>query len=170
MDGWLEPYMADYRGHSMALARRPELADLWRRGAARGDVWLRDVEIADIVRSQAGVVESKRGRIRAWMDLALAAGEAVPRKREHLLVKGRLPFWDKAAAGAVYRILKESRRRWPESGRSPARYDALMAPWVNRARWRRRVLVVLTRPWAVPAVVLRRVRALVGRSLPGRDE
>ncbi|MCX5682212.1 MAG: Coenzyme F420 hydrogenase/dehydrogenase, beta subunit C-terminal domain [Planctomycetota bacterium] len=163
MDAWLAPYLSDFRGHSLVLVRRPEVADLLRRGAAQGFVWLRDVGIADVIQSQAGVVGSKRGRVRIWMDLACAAGEAVPRKREHLLARGRVPFWRKASASAVYRVLHESRLRWPESGKSPARYDALMAPWVKRAvRWRG-ICEALSRPWAVPLALLRTLRRRLGR-------
>jgi coenzyme F420-reducing hydrogenase beta subunit len=164
MDAWLEPYASDPRGHNLVLVRRPELGTLLRCGAARGDVCIHDVGIADIIQSQAGVVGSKRGRIRAWMSLARAAGEAVPQKREHLLEKGWIPFWTKAAAGAVYRILQESRRRWPESAKSPAQYDAFMGPLVKRAVWWQRIRVALTQPWAVPSAVLRRLRSRMSRA------
>ncbi len=167
MDAWLPAYVPDGRGHSIVIARDPALAALLGRGRDAGDLALEPLDATDVIRSQQGVVDSKRGTLREWMRLAEAAGCRVPRKRTHLFSTARLACLEKARARCVWQIAHESRRRWPESGKNLPRFRAMMRPLAARAALVWRMSQFLDAPWRVPAALVRRLRRILRRQSKG---
>ena len=55
-DAWLDPYLQDYRGTNIVIVRDPTLHGILLRSAKSGRIFLEELEVSEVVRSQAALV------------------------------------------------------------------------------------------------------------------
>ena len=125
MDAWLPRFVTDHRGHNLVLVRRAELADLLR--SSPGECVVQDISLADVIASQAGVINDKRLDIRHRLRLARTAGPHPPRKREHLFDREVL-LGRKRLVAARWHAARMSPLLWRESAGSLDRFAAAASP------------------------------------------
>jgi len=112
MDAWLPQYSSDWRGHSIVLVRHKELSALLKGAIQNESVYLKPLDIGQVVKSQSGVLLSKRSDIRERIRLAKKGGMTVPAKR--LSLCGHEPsMCRRFFIREQRRISKNSREMWP---------------------------------------------------------
>lgn len=115
MDAWLSRYDRDPAGHSIVLVRDGTIDKRYlQRAGQTGGLSVTPIGIADVIRSQAGVIQAKRGDLRRRMIWAGEAGMRVPRKRSHLLKGGRCLGRD-ALIRVQWSIGQQSGAFWAEA-------------------------------------------------------
>lgn len=139
MDAWLPEYCQDAKGHSLILTR-----DAWINGLFEHELEhpkkavLRRIQVEKVIRSQMGVLCSKRGGMRDRISRLRQTGLPVPVKRWNTgawlrpLGIGRLEL-------ARYQISRQSRVMWLECGKNLAAFQSGMQDSrraVDRARRR----------------------------------
>lgn len=152
MDAWLPEYRKDAGGHSLVLTRDPRINELFDREADHpSDAVVHRLDVEAIIRSQMGVVCSKRGCMRDRIALANAQGLPVPSKRWKDKTRMRpLGMWRLNAA--QYRISRQSSAAWIESGKDLSKFRAKMHRFLNEIdNARRRVL-----SYRIPNGIIRR--------------
>jgi len=92
MDAWLPEYTRDPRGTSIVIARRPELADLFRKGPRDRTCFLRTIDSEKIRRSQSAALAYKT----AYLPLRVARA-----RRDGLQIPRSLP------CGSIPAVVKE---------------------------------------------------------------
>ncbi|QPE05001.1 Coenzyme F420 hydrogenase/dehydrogenase, beta subunit C-terminal domain [Microbacterium schleiferi] len=80
-DAWLPQYLDDSRGTNVVIARTNELKELLERGRASRELKLDDIDVADVRRSQAGLVRHGRELLPTRFEYLRSRGEFVPRMR-----------------------------------------------------------------------------------------
>lgn len=80
-DAWLPEYIADPRGTSIVVVRRPEIDQLLLDGESRGELRISPIDPARIVESQAGAYRHRREGLAYRIYLDEKAGRWHPRKR-----------------------------------------------------------------------------------------
>ena len=81
MDAWLDPYMQDWRGANIVIARNPRLGELIERAIQESRLDLCPLPVNRVIASQAGALSEKRKvhGYRLWLEQQ--AGRVVPTKR-----------------------------------------------------------------------------------------
>lgn len=157
MDAWLPCYSKDPSGHSIVIVRNKELSDICSRAADSGVIERTCTNIAEVIRSQQGVLDAKRADLRERRKLAEAKGQAVPEKRFHLC-KDKLSPVRKLLIELTWRISEESPKKWSESRKSLQHFEEEFASFISKAE----KLRAIDRYLRVPATVFRKIR----RALP----
>ncbi|OQB85814.1 MAG: F420H2 dehydrogenase subunit F [Planctomycetes bacterium ADurb.Bin126] len=122
MDAWLPAYVPDSRGHNLALIRQPCMADLLS-SAPSGELALRPLPIADVIRSQLGAIAGKRPYLTLRMKIAAAEGIRPPKKRTHLW-KTAFQFGRAQVVSSCWAIARQSGKLWPSVGRSTPCFES----------------------------------------------
>jgi len=114
MDAWLPNYSSDWRGHSIMLIRNSDLSSLF---SSNDECYLQSIGINQVVRSQLGVLDDKRGNMSLRYNLALDAGSKPPPRRDHLW---RAPFQlgRRQVVTAQWNIARRSPHLWSEANGS----------------------------------------------------
>jgi coenzyme F420 hydrogenase subunit beta len=153
MDAWLPAYSRDWRGHSIVLVRSEEVRDMVNKAIKDGSVSLDTMDIAQVVKSQLGVVHSKRRDISERIRLAEQEGRVVPRKRLSLC-GSVLSLGRKRLVSAQYVVSKTSGEQWVAANKDLPDFLERMKPHVRRLRRAR----VIRNVECVPKGVMRRLR------------
>jgi coenzyme F420-reducing hydrogenase beta subunit len=149
MDAWLRPYSEDWRGTSLVLTRRPELADCIAVAGRNGRLCLSELPVSQVVASQAGVVAEKRPMMGFRMWLEQEAGRPVPVRRVSAV---RPDLMSRYLLSHQLRTVAESHALVRSLGNQPAslvRLDALVRESARRRR--RHLLVARLRARIFPA-------------------
>ncbi|MDZ8274821.1 Coenzyme F420 hydrogenase/dehydrogenase, beta subunit C-terminal domain [Microbacterium aquimaris] len=80
-DAWLPEYVQDPRGHNVVIVRSQEIAELFQLGVQRGSISVHAVPVADVLKSQAGLVRHGRTAIHDRTKYLAGRGEWVPELR-----------------------------------------------------------------------------------------
>lgn len=117
MDAWLPEYRKDPKGHSLVLTRDRRINERLDREADHpSDAVVRRLDVAAIIRSQMGVLCSKRGCLRDRIAMARGQGLAVPIKRWKDKTPMRpLGMWQLNTSH--YKMSQQSSTAWVESGK-----------------------------------------------------
>jgi coenzyme F420-reducing hydrogenase beta subunit len=82
MDAWLPEYSKDWRGHSIAIVRSPQVLAVIKRGIEKGTLAVEEIEIEQVIKSQRGVLANKREKLAHRLSLNMQQARAyVPQKR-----------------------------------------------------------------------------------------
>ncbi len=155
MDAWLHDYSKDYQGHNIVIVRNKTLCDLIEQGHKRGQLAVDDLSIDKVVKSQKGLIYSKRNYTLERCQLAAQAGYKVPKTRPALL-SGKLPYSERLLARSTWLISLKSREEWVRCDKDLRRFQKAMAPYVA-AIMRAKLLNRLRRkPWALLRPLWRR--------------
>lgn len=147
MDAWLPRYSKDYRGHNIVIVRNKTLCGLIEQGG-NGELAVEELSIDKVVKSQKGLIYSKRNFTPERCRLAVQAGYKVPKTRSALL-SGKLPYSERLLAKATWLISLKSREEWFSSNKDLRRFQKAMTPFVA-ALMRAKLLNRLRRkPWAL---------------------
>jgi len=152
MDAWLPEYREDPRGHSLVLTRDNRVNELFEREVGHPqETVIRRLGVESVIRSQMGVLCSKRGGMRDRMSLLRDKGLPVPVKRWNAAALFRpLGMWRLNAA--QYRMSRQSPAGWIESGKDLDAFKSKM--------WDLRDEVERARQWhlsqRIPNAVLRK--------------
>jgi coenzyme F420-reducing hydrogenase beta subunit len=158
-DAWLPPFMADWRGANLAIARSELAARIIDEGRASGALEVVDWTAADVAAAQAGAVRHRRDGLAARLGNRVRQGIWVPRKRVQPLAEAELGsalaqrmLNREAIAVASPTLYLQARR-----GRDLERFRRAMAPLIQRydgsrstTLWRRTASRVLG--WLPPGV------------------
>lgn len=162
-DAWMPPFMSDWKGANVAVARSPVAVEILAKGEANSDLNVIPWTADDVAASQAGAVRHRRPGLAVRLGNRARRGEWAPRKRVEPAAEAELgtPFARKmlnreaiaVASGPAY---LEARRRGDLRV-----FLRLMAPHVRRydgsrssTIWRRAAtwLVLRLPPWAEKSV------------------
>ncbi len=153
MDAWLPGLSGDPRGHSLALVRDARLLPRFAKAAARpGPVALERIGLRDVIRSQQGVLLSKRGGVRERLALFRREGRPVPARRWGPAPLPAPPGL-RAVLAAECRLALASGPAWRRAGGQRAAFEAALRPLqcaLDNARRRQR-------RWRLASAVLRRL-------------
>ena len=81
MDAWLPEYIKEPHGTNLVITRNPEANRLFKEGAKRGELFLEDIEIEEVIRSQRSALVLKRDKLAYRLWLAEHEGRPYPKKR-----------------------------------------------------------------------------------------
>ena len=98
-----------------------------------GSVSLDSLDITQVVRSQTGVLRSKRSDITERIRLAQQEGRVVPRKRLSLC-SSVLSLGRRQLARAQYVVSNASREQWVATNKDLAVFHSRMKPHMRRLR------------------------------------
>ena len=116
-DAWAEPYAQDGRGTNVVVARQPELADLLREAAARGELSLQEVDAGFVVQTQAAGFRQRRAGLAhrlTWRRRGVRPIKRVAPRREPDPHRRRIYRIRALISAWSHRIMEVSRRlRWP---------------------------------------------------------
>jgi len=156
MDAWLAKYSSDWRGHSIVLVRSEDIRDLLVRSIADGTVHLDNISIDDVIKSQSGVLRSKRVHITERIRLAKKQGRVVPNKRLSLC-SSKLSLARKGFVRAQCLVRSRSREEWILAERQIGPFIKTMKPYMARVNGARLILKLEY----VPSAVVRRLRKIL---------
>lgn len=156
MDAWLPGYSKDPNGHSIVIVRNKKLADVFSRAVDNGAIQRTYINITEVIRSQQGVLDAKRGGLLERRHLAENEGQAVPQKRFYLC-KPRLSPVRKLLIKLTWRISQESPKKWSESRKSLQRFEEEFASVVSNVE----KVKAIDRYLRVPAAVFRKMRRVL---------
>ena len=111
MDAWLPGYSKDPKGHNITIVRDRQLTDVFASAIEVGSIYGRDITPKEVINSQQGVLDIKRGGIRTRQYLAECRGEIVPHKRFHLC-KSTLSPIHRQLIKLNWEISRNSRHDW----------------------------------------------------------
>lgn len=114
LDAWLPGYKSDPKGHNIVLVRNEFLGKLCKDAAKNGNIEVIDMDISEVIKSQASVLQAKRQEMAQRLKLARKKGSTVPLKREHLCI-GRLTLVQKFLVRLRYTISLKSPGMWRTS-------------------------------------------------------
>lgn len=80
-DAWLPEYIKDYRGTSIAVCRNKDLLHVLATGVDKGDISLQEVEVEEVIKSQAGGIRQRRTGLQYRLYLSARKGLWRPGKR-----------------------------------------------------------------------------------------
>lgn len=89
-DAWLDPFMTDWQGTNVAIARSPLAAKLLSQGEATGELDVIPWTADDVVAAQAGAVRHRRDGLRARLGNRARLGIWAPNKRVDALPSSEL--------------------------------------------------------------------------------
>tara|TARA_R110002124_G_scaffold229040_1_gene394330 strand:+ start:188 stop:1597 length:1410 start_codon:yes stop_codon:yes gene_type:complete len=78
-DAWLPRFEANWRGTNVVLCRTTEAAEIFAE--AQDDITLETIDLADLEKTQAGNFRHRREGLSYRLELDVAAGRMVPKKR-----------------------------------------------------------------------------------------
>jgi coenzyme F420-reducing hydrogenase beta subunit len=133
MDAWLPGYSKDPNGHSIVIVRNKKLADIFSRAADNSTIERTYINIAEVIRSQQGVLDAKRGDLLERRHWAENDGQAVPQKRFYLC-RPRLSPVRRLLIKLTWRISKRSPKKWLESGKSLQRFEQEFLPLASKLK------------------------------------
>lgn len=81
MDAWLPEYSKDGRGTNLVISRSPIISKIINEGIENGQLEVENIPIHRVIKSQAGVLDSKRNRLSYRLNLAEKNRQKVPAKR-----------------------------------------------------------------------------------------
>jgi coenzyme F420-reducing hydrogenase beta subunit len=111
MDAWLPGYSKDPKGHNITIVRNRQLADVLASAIAVGSIYGRDITPKEVISSQQGVLDIKRGGMRTKRSLAECRGKSIPRKRLGLCKSGLSPIRGQLTK-LTWQISQKSRHEW----------------------------------------------------------
>lgn len=156
MDAWLPGYSKDPNGHSIVVVRNKELADIFSRAADNRAIERTYINIAEVIRSQQGILDAKRGDLLERRHLAENEGKATLQKRFYLC-KPRLSPVRKLLIKLTWQISQESPKKWSESGKSLQRFEEEFTSIVSKVE----KLRAIDRYLRVPVAVFRKMRRML---------
>jgi coenzyme F420-reducing hydrogenase beta subunit len=153
MDAWLPEYFPNWRGHSIVLVRGNALVEVLEESINNGSLSAKKLNIREVVKSQLGVLHSKRGDISRRIRLSEKDGQITPKKRLSLcdvkLSPGR-----KHLIRAQYLISRKSREEWFVAKRDLPGFLTKMKPYIIRLR----IALFLEKLGRAPRGIMRRLR------------
>jgi coenzyme F420 hydrogenase subunit beta len=165
MDAWLPEYEADPQGHSLIIARHPELLKLLEQGSKERTCRLNPVSINKVAASQKGLVYRKKVEIAGRLYRAERRQEWVPKKR----VSPSEQVWHRHRheIETRYNVQRVSKELWPRLKEAPLwRFHLAMwrVDWPLRtALWWSRLCRLTRNPW----LFIRLLPAPLRRFIPG---
>lgn len=139
MDAWLPEYRQDPKGCSLILSRDARISGFFERESGHPrEAVVRRIQVEAIIRSQMGVLCSKRGGMRDRISLLRQAGVPMPIKRWNTGIWPR-PLGIGQLNLAQYQISRLSRVTWLECGKDLDAFQSSMQDAqraVDRARRR----------------------------------
>ncbi|HUU20337.1 MAG TPA: Coenzyme F420 hydrogenase/dehydrogenase, beta subunit C-terminal domain [Sedimentisphaerales bacterium] len=153
MDAWLPNYFRDSKGYNIVTVRNKELSNIFSRAADNGAIERTYINIAEVIRSQQGVLDAKRGDLLERRYLAENEGQATPQKRFYLC-KPRLSPVRKLLIKLTWKISQESSNKWSESGKSLQCFEEEFTSIVSKVE----KLRYIDRYLQMPAAVFRKMR------------
>jgi len=81
MDAWLPQYTPDHRGHSLVINRQESFKSIWEMALGTSETNIEPVDIETVIRSQQGVLSTKREGLQFRLLLARKAGKKMLCKR-----------------------------------------------------------------------------------------
>lgn len=130
MDAWLPEYSGDWRGHSIVLVRKPVLSDLIDEAIQKGVVSAKYLGIEAVIKSQQGVLRSKRGQIAERIRIAKKQGKVVPKWRVSLY-NVKLSICEKLQARMCYFISLDSPKQWLAARKDLSTFGAKLKPYTK---------------------------------------
>ena len=146
MDAWLPGYGEDWRGHSIALCRKPGMETFLRGGE------LEEIPVEMVIESQKGVVKSKRRHLAYRLFAAVAEGCTVPTKRVSPS-NSSLSFIDRQRLDCLSATARRSPGNWLASGKDHVKYDRLMERQVRKGK----LVLSMCKLLVAPYVFLKRI-------------
>ena len=143
-DAWLPQYTQDWRGTNVVVTRNSQVDAIFADGVAAGEIWLEDLTVDEVARSQAGNYRHRRDGLSVRLADDIAARLSVPSKRveprvDHVSARRRrLIRLRRRMSAASHELFAQAR----EEGELPIYLDAMRRSAVEYRRtevplWRR---------------------------------
>jgi len=156
MDAWLSEYSSDWRGHNIVLVRSERLRSLFKSSTEEGSLFLKKLNINDVILSQQGGLDMKRGEMRERYHLAKKAGQLVPKKRIHLC-RPRVSFGKRRFVKITWIISEKSGKEWILAKKQLPDFHKRFKPYIIRLRRAE----LFDRVSRVPEGIVRRLRRIL---------
>ena len=156
MDAWLPEYVRDTRGHSLIVARHPDLLSIVAEGDRSGTCHLESLPIARITESQRGVIENKRTLLGGRLFAADLLGRKIPTKRYP--ADADIYRRHRRKIEAHYAVQQTSKIQWPTLGAKNIVAYRLYLLWLSLPLILGRMAARTQRVLRQPSLLLRLTR------------
>lgn len=133
MDVWLPEYSADWRGHSIILVRKNSLSKMLKKASENNSISIKPLSIAKVIKSQTGVLKSKRADMNQRVHFAQQSGQIVPQKRLSLCT-AKLALAEKQVVRVRFLISHKSGREWIAANKQLVSFQRRLKPDIARLR------------------------------------
>lgn len=161
MDAWLPTYSQDYKGTNLVLIRSPNIWEIIERGRKNQQVCLEPISIQEIIKSQAGVLKTKRKDLALRLYLSHQNRRPVPNKRVFTR-KVRNPL-KKIEISNIDMMQAESKKRYLMHSQKGCKCDIKnfredLLPYIKRVKTVRIISIMLNDSRRAVTRVTRRLR------------
>jgi len=143
MDAWLPGYREDWRGHNIAISRKPEISILLQSGA---DFFNKKIPIELVIKSQQGVCKAKRQQLSYRLFKVISQQKVVPAKRVRPS-RSTINILNRVRIDCIRDIIQTSSKVWVASGKNYAKYNLLMTPYANKLKRINKIYSLLQYPY-----------------------
>ncbi len=109
MDAWLDRYSQDNRGTNLVLIRKSEFKSIFEQGEQKGEIFIEDVPIDDVIQSQRPVIRFKRQDLAERLGYSQRYNLPVPTKR---VGPTKVTLWRAFKLWIEQLIRRESKHAW----------------------------------------------------------
>ena len=131
MDAWLPEYSTDWKGHSIILLRDSVLSNILKEESGNNSISVKPLNITEVIKSQAGVLRSKRGDMNERVRFARQSGQVVPKKRPSLCT-AKLTKAEKQVVRARLLLSQKSSREWTAANKQLVSFQKRLKPATTR--------------------------------------
>ena len=121
MDAWLPNYSSDWRGHSIVLLRNEELVPLVKNELV-SYLKVFDIDIKDVIKSQQGVLDSKRKDIKERIRLSALEDQESSHVRKEMLKK-QFEFAKDQVIACQYEASKITGQLWLQADKDIVKFN-----------------------------------------------
>jgi coenzyme F420-reducing hydrogenase beta subunit len=153
MDAWLPDFIMDWKGTNIVLVRNEALAAVLNKGMCEKAISLHNaISIEDVIKSQLGVIEYKKERMRLRVKTKERWGDPLARQIT-TGDNGGFSWIDKQVADVRLLISRKSKKAWLQVGKRLDTFESKL----NFQEYVLLTLKFINRIWRIAGLIYRRL-------------